>query len=209
MVAIRTRSTGLREGPLFSHTSSSRRSSQTLRHMTPKRIHITGNAGSGKSTLANKLGQITGLPVHGLDSIVWSSGWKKTAPEERRIRELDLITHPAWIIEGVSSLVRETADLVIFLDYPRSTCAWRCAKRNWRYLFRSRPELPPNCPELLILPTLFKIVWKFSSAVRPKILSEGSRTASGERFVHLKGDRDLVVYLQAAEVRYQSDVADG
>jgi adenylate kinase family enzyme len=44
---------------------------------TPLRIHITGNAGSGKTTLAIALGQLIGLHVHHLDSIVWQPGWKK------------------------------------------------------------------------------------------------------------------------------------
>lgn len=138
------------------------------------RIHITGNAGSGKSTLAKRLGHITGLPVHSLDKIVWKSGWKKTPAEERSALESRLIENSSWIIEGVSSLVRKAADQVIFLDYPPFLCTLRCFKRNWRYLFRSRPELPPRCPEILVISELMKIIWNFPGIVRPKILKEGA-----------------------------------
>lgn len=164
-----------------------------------RRIHVTGNAGAGKSTLAKRLGEITGLPVHGLDKIVWQPGWNKTPVEERRVLEASLITGSYWIIEGVSSSVREAADLIVFLDYPRSICAWRCAKRNWRYLFRSRPDLPPQCPELLVLAKLIKIIWNFSRTVRPKIIAEIYKGGSGASFIHLKDNQELKKFLDTVE----------
>jgi hypothetical protein len=67
-----------------------------------------------------------------------------------------------WISRQLRFLlvVRESADLIVFLDYPRWVSFWRCAKRNWRYLFRSRPGLPENCPEIRIVPTLIRIIWQ-------------------------------------------------
>ncbi|MGZ3655766.1 MAG: hypothetical protein ACXVCS_09430, partial [Bdellovibrionota bacterium] len=66
------------------------------------RILITGNAGSGKSTFSKLLAKQTQLPRHGLDSIVWKTGWKKAPEEERREKIEALLADPAWIIEGVS-----------------------------------------------------------------------------------------------------------
>src|SRR4051812_6554459 len=127
-----------------------------------KRILVTGNAGAGKSTLAQHLGQVLGLPVYGLDQIVWQSGWRKTPTQLRRQRIQELISSSdEWIIEGVSQAVLEAADAVIFIDAPRIVCFWRCAKRNWRYLFCSRPDLPEGCPEWRIIPQLCRIIWNF------------------------------------------------
>lgn len=137
-----------------------------------QRIHITGNAGSGKTTLANQIGSALKLPVFGLDRIVWQPGWKKTDSLLRSEAEEALIQKDSWVIEGVSARVRQAADVIIFLDVRRSTALVRCAKRNWKYLFSSRPELPKNCPEILIIPELIKIIWCFNRAVRPSIMDD-------------------------------------
>ena len=142
------------------------------------RIHITGNAGSGKSTLASDVGNMLGINVYNLDEIVWQEGWSKTPQDERRILEEGLVSKEQWIIEGVSSMARQAADTIVFLDLPRSLCYVRCIKRNWRYLFRSRPGLPDNCPEIRIVPKLIKIIWRFPKIVRPAIIKDmDSKTA--------------------------------
>ena len=136
------------------------------------RIHVTGNAGAGKTTLARKLGEELNLPVVHLDGIVWREGWV-TTPHDVRDSALSRLAEPAtWLIEGVSSYIRDQADLVIYLDVPRHVCLWRCAKRNWRYLFSSRPELPPKCPEWLIVPQLLRIIWRFPTLVGSSMLAE-------------------------------------
>ena len=134
------------------------------------KIHITGNAGSGKTTLAKRLGQALDLPVSSLDSVVWKEGWVSASKEERRRGEHGLITKNSWVIEGVSKVVRDNSDYIVFLDIPRSVCLLRCFKRNIRYLFSSRPELPENCPEILILPRLLNLIWCFPARANTPIL---------------------------------------
>lgn len=136
-----------------------------------KRIFVTGNAGAGKSTLAGCLGRALAFPVHSLDQIVWQSGWRKTPAEQKKQRIQQLIrSSDEWVIEGVSQAVMEAADTIIFLDVPRHVCLWRCVKRNRHFLFRSRPDLPERCPEILIIPELLRIIWNFPKNVRPSIL---------------------------------------
>jgi adenylate kinase family enzyme len=135
------------------------------------RIFITGNAGSGKTTLAKHVGKLLDLPVFGLDEIVWQPGWRKSSDDWRTEKIAELVSRQAWVIEGVSITVMKAADFVIFLDVDRRTSFVRCARRNWRYLFRSRPGLPENCPEILIIPKLIKIIWNFPARVRPGILA--------------------------------------
>jgi adenylate kinase family enzyme len=136
------------------------------------RIHITGNAGSGKSTFARDAGDILGINVYGLDRIVWQERWRKTPLDERRILEERLVANDQWIIEGVSAMARQAADIIVLLDLPRFHCYLRCARRNWRYLFKSRPGLPDNCPEIRIIPRLMKIIWRFPEMVRPAIIRD-------------------------------------
>lgn len=167
-----------------------------------KRILVTGNAGSGKSTLASEIASRFHLPCHSLDCIVWQSGWRKTPQEEKAKRTEALAMQDSWVIDGVSSQVQSFADVVIFLDVPRRISFWRVAKRNWRFLFRSRPELPPGCPEILIIPTLIKIIWNFPKAIRPRILSQSSGDSESKRFFHVRNRSDLddCLAVLAAEV---------
>ncbi|MDH4385007.1 MAG: hypothetical protein QE280_06155, partial [Caulobacter sp.] len=109
-----------------------------------------------------------------------------------------LISKPDWVIEGVSSTVIEAAEVVVFLDVNRRTAFWRCAKRNWRYLFHSRPGLPDHCPEVLIVPRLVQIIWRFPANVRPAILS-ALATHRGETHT-LKTSADRASLLEAMGV---------
>jgi len=134
------------------------------------RIHITGNAGSGKTTLARKLGEILNINVFGLDKIVWKENWIVTPKEERAFLEQELTRKPEWIIEGVSSFARQSADYIVFLDLPRSKCLIRGVLRSFKYLFSSRPELPNNCPEIKIIHRLIKLIWQFNKYMKPGII---------------------------------------
>jgi len=158
------------------------------------RIFITGNAGSGKTTLAQKLGRVTGLPVIGLDKIVWQPGWKKTPRECRIVQERVLAEGECWIVDGVSYIIQDAADVVIFLDVPRSKSFFRCMKRNWGFMFGSRPDLPRDCPEFLILPYLTKLIYNFPNQVKPKILAKMQMRKYGQFLV--RNDRDLSVAFQ-------------
>lgn len=159
--------------------------------MTPRKIFITGNAGSGKTTLARDLGQRFALPVYGLDQIVWRSGWKETPVQEKAAQIAQLVSTPCWIIDGVSSIAESAADIVIFLDVSPVLCTWRCAKRNWHFLFRSRPELPENCPEIAIIPKLLKIIWQFDGRVRPAILNRMDSPKCEQSYFHVRSVEEL------------------
>ena len=155
--------------------------------MTPMRVMVTGNAGSGKSTLAHAIGRELRVPVFSLDAVVWTTGWRKRPLGEKNAAIEALIRKPAWIIDGVSETVEETADVVVFLDVPPLLCAWRCARRNLRYLFRSRPGLPAGCPEWRISLRLLRLIRRFDRHVRPAILG---RTRRSSRYLRVTGRCD-------------------
>ena len=163
------------------------------------RINVTGNAGVGKSTLAARIAILLEAPLFGLDEIVWKPGWKKSGPDERILKEHALCARSSWVIDGVSRFVRESADMVVFLDYPRHVSFWRCAKRNWRYLFRSRPGLPPECPEIRIAPTLARIIWQFPKNVRPALLAEFEEWKEQKTLIHIRSERELCEFMRRLE----------
>jgi adenylate kinase family enzyme len=157
------------------------------------RIHVTGNAGAGKTTLARELGKLLRSPVIHLDRIVWQSGWTKVPMAEKEELLRRISEPPNWLIEGVSGIIRQRADFVVFLDTPRRVCLLRCMKRNWRYLFRSRPELPDDCPEYLILPSLLKMIWQFPRLVGARIHTEARQS---NRYVVIRSQSDLETWLK-------------
>ena len=159
-----------------------------------QRILVTGNAGAGKTTLARDLSERFGLPYVGLDAIVWQPGWVRTPPLQRRRLERAIAAESAWVADGVSAVLMQAADMIVFLDQPRWRCYLRVARRNRSYLWRSRPGLPEDCPELLIAPSLIRLIWRFPQHARPQILRY--RESMG-RFIWLRGQAECQRWLAA------------
>lgn len=160
------------------------------------RINVTGNAGVGKTTVASKLSKALDLELIGLDAVVWQAGWQRTPGEERQRQEEKIAARQSWVVDGVSATIRQEADTIVFLDYGRWVAFSRCLRRNWWYLFRSRPGLPERCPEILILPTLIKIIWQFPHTMRPKLLAEVDAYRETKRIVHIRNDEQLEAFLE-------------
>ena len=136
------------------------------------RINVTGNAGSGKSTLAKIIANELDLPLIEMDRMIWASGWQRVPKEIYQAKLTSQLQQKSWVLDGVSKDARSQADLIVFLDFPRRICAWRSARRNWRYLFKSRPGLPEGCPEWRIIPALARIIRDFPSHARVAILKD-------------------------------------
>lgn len=56
------------------------------------------------------------IDVFGLDKIVWKEGWVATSKDERALLEKELASKQEWVIEGVLSIARQSADY--FLEAP-------------------------------------------------------------------------------------------
>ncbi len=156
-----------------------------------KKINVTGNAGVGKSTISKMLGEVLGLEVICLDKVVWASGWKKVPKDLCKKRLQEIANRDAWIVDGVSKEIRNVADTIVFLDFPRRVSLWRCTKRIMRYLFKTRPDLPSDCPEILVIPKLLKIVYQFPSKMRGKILKEFEENEGKKNLYHIKNEKDI------------------
>jgi adenylate kinase family enzyme len=109
------------------------------------KIMITGNAGSGKTTISYKLAKLLNRQdIICLDKIVWKPGWILVDKEEKESELVKISKMQSWIVDGVSKTILEAADTILFLDYPRRVCYLRVFKRNCKYIFKSRPELPED-----------------------------------------------------------------
>lgn len=143
--------------------------------MKIKRIAIIGNAGSGKSTLAQKLHTIFKLPVYHLDQYFWKPGWKHPDPAEYKQIHDNLCNKDEWIIDGMNLRVLEhrikRADMIIFLDIPRSQCFTNIFKRTWHYYGKQTPSSAPGCDERFNWEFIkfLKWVWDFKKRYPTKI----------------------------------------
>lgn len=164
-----------------------------------KKIVIVGCGGAGKSTLARELGQRLQLPVVHLDSVFWKPGWVMISKDEERSRLAELLTEPAWIVDGnynATMPVRfAAADTIIFLDFPVWVCLWRVLKRWLMYRGRSRPDMSPGCPE--------KLNWQFLGWIclyrpvyRPKVLSRITTYAENRRVFIFRHPRQVADFLR-------------
>lgn len=92
-----------------------------------RRVAIVGSSGAGKTWLAGRLAATLGVVHVELDAIHHGPNWAALPADEMR-RELDLRcpADGAWVADGNyetkgGSLVRDRADTVVWLDFPRMT----------------------------------------------------------------------------------------
>lgn len=140
-----------------------------------QRVMIVGGPGSGKSTLAIRLGEKTGLPVYHMDQIHWMSGWVPRDIPEKDALTQSVHAKPAWIFEGGHSRTYAAraarADMLIWLDIPVYPRFWRVIMRLIRGYGRTRPDLPPGCPERLRRDTVefYRYIWRTRQTSRATI----------------------------------------
>jgi adenylate kinase family enzyme len=164
-----------------------------------KRIVIIGSGGAGKTSLALDLGKKLSIPVHHLDAIFWRRDWKPVERREFEAAQRDLMTAPAWVIDGNYGGTMEfrlaAADTIIFMDLPRVTCLWGALKR--RIQQRSRPDKIAENRERLTIEYLLWI-WKYRSTRRPGILKRLEDLRDEKTIIILRSRADTAAFLAAA-----------
>jgi adenylate kinase family enzyme len=120
-------------------------SDQSLAPEAPvHRIVIQGASGSGKTTLAAAIAARLAVPHLELDSLFHQPNWTPLELETFRSSVEKFTEQPHWVIDGNYSHVRDIvwlkADVIAFLDLPKSRVMYRVVKRTMRRLFR-REEL--------------------------------------------------------------------
>ncbi len=143
-----------------------------------KKIAIIGCAGSGKTTLSLQLKEKLNLPLYHLDQYYWKPGWQRSDLASFGEAHHELCEREEWIIDGPFMNVIfyriMHADVVIFLDVPRSFCLWRVIKRASFNLGKVAPGSSEGCEQRLLSPTfleLLKWIWNFDKRYRRMILN--------------------------------------
>ncbi|SFI62643.1 hypothetical protein SAMN04488095_1401 [Jannaschia pohangensis] len=161
---------------------------------------IIGQPGSGKSTLAREVGEIAHLPVFHMDHIHWQPGWVERSPDEKDVLCSQIHSMDRWVFEGghrrswPERLAR--ADTVIWLDMPVTLRLWRVTRRTLRYNGRSRPDLPPDCPERLNA-EFYGFIWRTRTSGREKCAALFDMTREDQARHHFTSAKAVRGYLHA------------
>jgi adenylate kinase family enzyme len=157
---------------------------------TISRIVILGCAGSGKTFLAHQLGERTGAPVIWLDAI-WQSHWSKDDVPAFRTLMKQAHAGETWISDGnfaaaTFDIRLPRATLVIWLDRPKLSCAWRAVTRVLQPAQQHRIEG---------LVKVLRFIWNFDRINRPLI--EAQRIAHGPKVPvrKLTNNREIDAFL--------------
>jgi adenylate kinase family enzyme len=162
-----------------------------------KRILIQGSSGAGKSTLAITLGKILSLPVIHMDKEYWQPDWKKPNSEEWHQKQLKFIQNEKWIVEGGAyqralPFRVQASDFVIYLEFNRFLCLYRCYKRYFTTRGKSRPDMPLGCVDQVD----FSFV-KWILHEQPTIAGPLALSTIRENLKH----QNLVIFTKPSEVK--------
>lgn len=167
-----------------------------------KKIAIIGNAGSGKTTLAFALHNALKLPLYHLDQYYWLPDWQRIGLEKFTALHTELCNKESWIIEGsyhkLLSERAKRADVIIFLDRPRSLCILRVLKRallNWG---STVPGDPAGCKQELFTYRFFEFlrwVWNFNTRNEALIMHILNNFKDTKKVYILKSSQEITEFI--------------
>ena len=124
-----------------------------------RRIVVIGNTGSGKSTLAAELARCLEIAHVELDALYWGPSWTPVDAEVFRseVARFDKKSFEqaadAWVIDGnyraVRDLIWQSADALVWLDYPFLTTFRQLFVRTFGRVFSRRTLWGTNQERLL------------------------------------------------------------
>ena len=163
-----------------------------------KKILVIGCCGAGKSTFSKKLHSILNLEIIHLDQYYHKPNWKETEQDEWKKIVNNLVKKPSWIMDGNYSGTMdvriESADTIIYLDYPTLKCFWRVIKRIIKYHGVVRSDIAKGCKEQFDLEFLH-FVLTFNSKNRKRFIQKLNLIKEEKRILVFKTDKQADKFL--------------
>lgn len=164
---------------------------------------VVGCCGAGKSIFSNALHEKLKLPLIHLDQHYWKPNWVETEPEIWVNKVKELASKESWIIDGNYGGTMEIrlakADTVIYLDISTSKALYRILKRSLTYLGKTRPDMPPNCPERFSWQFIL-YVFSFNKTRRAKIFKLLDSQPKDKQVYILKSSKSAQYFLKTLNI---------
>jgi adenylate kinase family enzyme len=168
-----------------------------------KILVIGVSAGVGKSTFSRKLGEKLKLAVYHLDCYFWNPGWKEASEEEFRARQIELVQHDRWIIEGnyrtTLDIRMPHADTIIYIELPRIVAMYRVLKRWRMYLGKDRPDRAAGCKEQMEW-SFLKFIWTTYRARKKNFNKMLDQLKSEKNVIKLKSQSEIDEFLMKLNI---------
>jgi adenylate kinase family enzyme len=106
----------------------------------PRRVLVAGSSGAGKTTLAAAVAAVLGLSHVELDALFHGPGWVPRPSFRAEVERLAATDHWAteWQYDAVRELLASRADLLVWLDLPRTVAARQLVRRTVLRRLRSQ-----------------------------------------------------------------------
>lgn len=166
------------------------------RLLNSKRILIQGSSGAGKSTFSRELSEILGISVIHMDQHYWQPNWTKPEPTDWYNRQLKMYEKEKWIIEGGAYKKTlphrvKASDFIIYLDFNRFFCFYRCIKRYFHYRGRTRPDLAEGCNEKVDFSFAKWILYEQPNIYGPRAIQTIRENIEHDNFLTIKSPSEL------------------
>ena len=98
-----------------------------------RRVLVVGMSGAGKTTAARRVGAKLGLPFHEMDALALGPNWSQPPGLVDEVKRIT--AEPAWIFDSwgypaVRDLMWQSADTILWLDYPATVVLPRLIRRS-------------------------------------------------------------------------------
>jgi adenylate kinase family enzyme len=172
------------------------------------RFVIQGPSGSGKTTLAGALAAQLGCAHLELDAIFHQRDWTPIELDDFRSKVEEFTAGPQWVIDGNYSHVRDIvwarADVIAFIDLPRSTVMSRVVKRTLRRVIRQEEMWNGNRESLRNVVSFNRskniILWSWTthSKYHEHVPEEARQQAHHAQVVMLRSTQEVEAFLRSS-----------
>jgi thymidylate kinase len=174
----------------------------------PTRIVVQGASGSGKTTLAQALAARLRFPHLELDGLFHQPNWTPLELERFRRAVEEFTDQPRWVIDGNYSHVRDIvwsrADVIAFIDLPKSLVMYRIVKRTMRRLIRQEEMWNGNRESfrnvISLDPAKNIMLWSWTTHAKyhEQVPREARANADHAQIVMLRTPREVDLFLESA-----------
>lgn len=171
------------------------------------RVVVIGPAGAGKSRLSRALSEALGIDVIHLDALYWRPGWVPTPAAEWEAFQRRELERDEWIVEGLHEstvhLWLDAADTVVLFDISPLASIWRVTRRRF-VRTGPGPDIPAGCepaPFHRAATKFLHYLWEYRRRTRAELFAELEKPRPGRRVVVVRGERDVLAFLDTVEAR--------